>query len=450
MNNRSWQVIVIGAGPSGMMAAIKARAEGARVLLLEKNPAPGKKLLLTGHGRCNLTNRTIPETFRERYFENARFLNSSFHTLSPQDVCDFFSSIGVSTHEEDGGRMFPDAQKSQAVLDALLKKLSSEGVEILCDTEVLSLSRKEGKEGEAFWEVGTGNGTYTAPCVILATGGKAFPQTGSTGTGYQLAKAAGHTVTSLIPSLSPLYLSGFDGKSTEAGEGSKEGESVLSGLTLEQVRLTLLVSEKTVARSEGGLLFTHQGISGPSAMRLSRYLPERKERSLYEDGKVQVQVHFLPELREDEVEEKILSAMTSDPNRAMKNILHSLFRLPERLIGQILFRTQGDLPANQVTKRIRKKIVSGLVATTYTVSHPAPWEIAYVTRGGINIKEVDPKTMQSKVAPGLLFCGEILDIDGDSGGYNLQHAWASGFVAGQTASTLSMMPQKMINAQNKR
>ena len=448
MSERSWQVIVIGAGPSGMMAALKAREGGASVLLLEKNPAPGKKLLLTGHGRCNLTNCTIPDTFRERYFENARFLNSSFHTFSPQDVCDYFSSIGVSTHEEDSGRMFPDAQKSRAVLDALLKKLDSEDVEILCDTEVLALSQKEGKEGETFWEVQTGKGTYYGNCVILATGGKAFPQTGSTGTGYQLARSMGHSVTPLIPSLSPLYLSGFDGKSTEAGNSSEEGDAILSGLTLEQVRLTLLVSEKTVAKTEGGLLFTHQGISGPSAMRLSRYLPEGKEKSLYEDGKVRVQVHFLPELREETVEEKLLGAMTSEPNRAMRNILHSLFPLPERLIGQVLFKAGGDLPANQVTKMVRKKIVSGLCATTYTVSHPAPWEIAYVTRGGVNIKEVDPKTMQSKVAPKILFCGEILDIDGDSGGYNLQHAWASGFVAGQTASTLSMMPQKMINAQN--
>ena len=450
MNDRSFQVIVIGAGPSGMMAALKARSEGARVLLLEKNSAPGKKLLLTGHGRCNLTNRTIPDTFRDRYFENARFLNSSFHTLSPQDVCDYFSSLGVSTHEEDAGRMFPDAQKSQAVLDALIKKIDSEGVALLCDAEVLSLSRKEGKDGESFWEVETSKGAYTAACVILATGGKAFPQTGSTGAGYQLAKSVGHTVTPLIPSLSPLYLSGFDGKSTAAGNGAEEGEAVLSGLTLEQVRLTLQVSEKNVAKTEGGLLFTHQGISGPSAMRLSRYLPEGKEKSLYEDGKVRVQVHFLPNLREDEVEEKLLDAMTSEPNRAMRNILHSLFMLPDRLVGQILFKAGGDLPANQVTKAVRKKIVSGLCATTYTVSHPAPWEIAYVTRGGVNLKEVDPKTMQSKVAPGLLFCGEILDIDGDSGGYNLQHAWASGFVAGQTASTLSMMPQKMISAQNKR
>ena len=420
-NENKYDVIVVGAGPSGMMAALAAKTSGCAVLLLEKNPVPGKKLLLTGHGRCNLTNIRIMDNFRETYHENARFLTSAFHAFSPEDVRAFFQSLGLPSHEEDAGRIFPDTQKAASVCDALVKALEKEGVVLSLSSRVEAVSRDE---KSAVWHVKTSDAEYAASAVILATGGKSFPHTGSEGDGYRLAESAGHTVTPVSPALAPIFLPAMD----------------MAGITLPDVGTALIVEGKKRASSRGDLLFTHQGVSGPAAMSLSRYLPGEREK--YEDGQVLFSIDMLPDMREEEVETALLSAMSENPNRHMKRILCETFHLQEKAAISVLSEgkegtgadAKWDICAREVRKETRKEIVTRLKNSAFRVEKCTPMEIAYVTCGGVSVKEIDPKTMGSKKKDGLFFAGELIDVDGISGGYNLQNAWATGRAAGLAAA----------------
>lgn len=422
-------VIVIGAGPSGMMAALSAREQGAAVLLLEKKERPGKKLLLTGHGRCNITNIRIPDNFREAYHENSRFLTSSLHAFPPEAVREYFLSLGIPTHEEDDGRIFPDAQKAASVCEALEKALSQQGVEVLTGASVKSLEKEEDT-----WIVKTEDEIFESRAVILATGGRSFPLTGSEGDGYTLAKELGHTVTPLAPALAPIFLSAFSAPSVNSGEDDGE-EFTLAGITLLDVGASLWVDGKKVKASRGDLLFTHQGVSGPAAMKLSRELPPSKGK--YPEKSVQLLIDMLPDLRMEEAEQKLLSAMTENPNRYMKRLLCETFHLQEKAAILVLSGKSMDICAHEVTKEMRKTIVRKLKEGAFDVEKCTPSDIAYVTRGGISVKEIDPKTMGSKVREGLFFAGEVMDIDGISGGYNLQFAWESGRAAGLGAAAFA-------------
>ncbi|MBP5492528.1 MAG: NAD(P)/FAD-dependent oxidoreductase [Clostridiales bacterium] len=414
-----YDVIVIGGGPSGMMAAITAKREGASVLLLEKNSQCGKKLSLTGHGRCNITNSLIPENFREKYFENAKFLYSAFSAFAPEDTCRFFLGAGITTHEEENGRIFPDSQKAASVVSALIALLEKEGVDVVCDARVRKIAFSE---SDSLWEAKAENGSWKASHLILATGGKSFPHTGSEGDGYALAKAADLEVTDLTPGLAPIFLKEFSDK--------KDEEDSMAGLTLSYVGTSLWVEGKKIVSTRAELLFTHQGVSGPGAMRLSRKLPSVSD--LYEQGAVVFKIDHLPEMKEDEVAEALLSAMTENPNRHMKRILCETFHFSEKVAERIL--KDEDPAANSVTKKERNRIVSDIKGMAFEVEKQTPMDIAYVTCGGIRLSQIDPKTMQAKKAPGLFVVGELLDIDGDSGGYNLQNAWATGYVAGLSAA----------------
>ncbi|MBR3032525.1 MAG: NAD(P)/FAD-dependent oxidoreductase [Clostridiales bacterium] len=424
---KHFDVIVIGGGPAGMMASITAAENGSSVLLIEKKETIGKKLALTGHGRCNMTNLRIPDNFREAYHENSRFLTSAFYAFPPEAAREFFASIGIPSHEEDEGRIFPDAQKAAAVCAALEKALAAKGVCVKTSSSVTSVR----KENDSRFTVETETDTFRSGAVILATGGRSFPHTGSTGDGYKIAKENGHTVTPPAPALAPIFLSSFSDQSMDRGEDCG-AEFTLAGITLPDVGASLLIDGKKKKSSRGDLLFTHQGVSGPAAMKLSRELPP--ECGKYPSGKVQFVIDMLPDLSNEEVEEKLLTAMTENPNRHMKRILCETFHLQEKAAILVLAGETMDLCANEVKKEIRRKIAHGLKASAFEVEKCTPIDIAYVTRGGINIKEIDPKTMGSKVVEGLFFAGEVMDIDGISGGYNLHAAWASGRSAGAAAS----------------
>lgn len=431
MEKQSYDVIVIGGGPAGMMAAICAASDGASVLLLERNESLGKKLLLTGHGRCNITNTQALERLPEKYFEQGRFLNSEFHRYSPQRVREIFEEWGVPTHEEENGRIFPDSQKSKTVLDALLQTIQASKIEVHCSEAVQALYKE--KEN---WKVVTEEDFHYASSVVLACGGKAFPQTGSIGDGLRLASKVGHTIQPLVPALAPILIR------------EESGVATLSGITIPDVALKLMVEDKKIAQSEGDLLFTHQGFSGPSAMRLSRNLPEPEKTECYRNGHVKVVVNMLPKWQQDELNEHLILAMSASPNRPIRRIVKELSGLPERVVDYVLGEDARELLCHEVTKVARRTILRNLQESVFTIEKPASWETAYVTRGGVSLKEIQPKTMESKCQAGLFFAGEIMDIDGDSGGYNLQHAWASGAIAGHSCSTLSRMPQTMMDAQN--
>ena len=438
MAGLTYDVIVVGGGPAGMMAAVCAAQDGARVLLLEKNDALGKKLLLTGHGRCNITNTQALEQLREKYFEQGKFLNSAFRQWTPQRVQDVFQLWGVPNHEEENGRIFPDSQKSKTVLDALVTELENQGVDIRCHAAVQTIYRDK-----QYWKVVSEEEIFLATAVVLACGGKAFPQTGSTGDGYIWATKMGHTVQPLVPALAPILIR------REKDAQTNEGEVFpMTGVTLSDVALTLMVEDRKVAQSRGDLLFTHQGFSGPAAMRLSRALPEPEKKVLYQTGKVKIVWNLLPNLRQEELQEKLLQAMNAGPNRPIRKIVKEVCALPERVVDFVMGEEARELPCHEVTKGMRQGIVRRLLQFECVVDEPANWENAYVTRGGINLKEIDPKTMASKCQSGIFFAGEVMDVDGDSGGFNLQHAWASGAIAGHSSSTLSKIPQTTIDAQN--
>ena len=429
---KHFDVIVIGAGPSGMMASLQASGQGASVLLLEKKERPGKKLLLTGHGRCNITNIRIPDNFRETYHENGRFLTSSLHAFSPEDVREYFLSLGIPTHEEDDGRIFPDAQKASSVCEALEKALSGNGVVLLTDSPVRSVKKSDG-----IWTVTTEKDSFSSKAVILSTGGKSFPHTGSEGDGYALAKVNGHEVTELAPALAPIFFSAFSDASCASRGEDCGAEFTLAGITLPDVETSLWVGGKKVKSARGDLLFTHQGVSGPAAMPLSRELPSSKGK--YPEGYVRFQIDMLPDIREEEVGKMLLQAMTENPNRYMKRLLCETFHLQEKAAVLVLDGKTMDICAHEVTKEMRKAIVRKLKASAFDVEKCTPMDIAYVTRGGVSIKQIDPKTMGSKVQEGLFFSGEVMDIDGISGGYNLQFAWESGRAAGIAAAEYSQV-----------
>ncbi len=426
---KHFDVIVIGAGPSGMMAALAASGQGASVLLLEKKERPGKKLLLTGHGRCNITNIRIPDNFRETYHENGRFLTSSLHAFSPEDVREYFLSLGIPTHEEDEGRIFPDMQKASSVCEALEKALSENGVVLLTDSPVRTMKKN------GVWIVTTEKDSFFSKAVILSTGGKSFPHTGSEGDGYVLAEANGHTVTALAPALAPIFFSAFSDASRDSCGEACGAEITLAGITLPDVVSSLWIDGKKKKSACGDLLFTHQGVSGPSAMLLSRELPASKGK--YPQGYVQFQIDLLPDIREEEAEKMLLVSMNENPNRYMKRILCETFRLQEKVSGLVLDGKTMDICAHEVTKEKRKMIIRKLKASAFDVEKCTPLDMAYVTRGGVSVKEIDPKTMGSKRKEGLFFAGEVMDIDGISGGYNLQFAWESGRAAGLAAAEYS-------------
>ncbi|MBR5975419.1 MAG: aminoacetone oxidase family FAD-binding enzyme [Clostridiales bacterium] len=435
-----WDVLVVGGGAAGLMAACTARKEKAEVLIMEKNRQPGQKLLLTGHGRCNLTNIRIPDNYREAYHENARFLTSALHAFSPEDVREYFRSLGVPTHEEDAGRIFPDTENAETVLNALVKEYQSMDGKI---EEAMPADEIRYNVENGLWEVlpvGTdrdGNKrSFPAKSVILACGGKSYfmhaADEGMAADAYRIAESLGHEVVPCQPALAPILLSAFS-KDPARHVNEEDPLDAMTGVTIPDIGTSLWVDGKKLASAEGDLLFTHQGLSGPAAMELSRYLPA--EKGLYPKEHVQFCIDFLPDRNREEIDKALLKAIKERPNMSIRKTLTIVFL--HILKSASLVWPKEDKPGHSVTKAERGYIVERLKKFPLDVEKCTPLHQAYVTRGGVSVKEIDPKTMESKIRPGLFFAGEIMDVDGISGGYNLQCAWSTGYVAGRAAALRS-------------
>lgn len=413
-----YDVIVIGGGPSGLMAAIAAGEQGAKVLLLDKGNKLGRKLAISGGGRCNVTNRLPIEEIIKHIPGNGRFLYSAFSVFNNEDIIAFFEKLGIHLKEEDHGRMFPTTNKAQSVVDALLTQLDSLEVHIKVDTPVAKLEYRDGRVAGVHLK----NGEYLeASCVVVAVGGKSVPQTGSTGDGYAWAKAAGHTITDLFPTEVPVT----------SNEDFIKNKS-LQGLALRDVAVSVLNPKgKTVITHQMDMLFTHFGISGPAVLRCSQFVVKTMKKFKVDD--VVISIDALPTMNEEQIFQQILKLVKEEPKKALKNILKGF--LPERYLLFLLERNEIDPQvtfANLPHDRIRA-FAKDCKQFQFTVNGTLPIEKAFVTGGGVSIKEIHPKEMESKLMKGLFFCGEILDIHGYTGGYNITSALVTGRLAGDNA-----------------
>ena len=408
--------VIIGGGPAGLMAAISSAKNGDKVTIIEKMNSCGKKLLITGKGRCNITNNAQMDKFMENTPTNPKFLYGVFNNFTNKDIIELLKNEGVKTKVERGERVFPVSDRAQDVLEALLHILRKQNVQILTNTTAKRIITDDEKNVLGV-ELDDGKEIKTDK-IILATGGKSYPVTGSTGDGYKLAKDLGHTITKIEPSLVPL---------TSHDEVCKE----LQGLSLRNVAIQLQICDKVVYKDFGEMLFTHFGVSGPIVLSASSYLVKTKniEQILKED-KVELEIDLKPALSEEKLDARILRDFEEQKNKQFKNSLDKL--LPQKLIPVIIEKTNinGSKKINEITKQERQKLVKELKHFKISINGTRPIEEAIVTSGGINIKEINPKTMESKLISGLYFAGEVIDVDCLTGGYNLQVAWSTGYTAG--------------------
>lgn len=404
------KIVVVGAGPAGMMAAIKAAENGASVVLLEKMKRAGKKMLITGKGRCNITNvAEIPELIKN-IPGNGKFLNSCIRAFDNEDVQYFFNGIEVPTKVERGGRVFPVSDKAADVVDAMVLQLHELGVKLYTDVKVSEILVQDNKAVGVKTDDGQ---KFEAEAVILATGGSSYPGTGSTGDGYKMADKIGHKVVTPLPALVPLEL-------------EEEWVKDLQGLSLKNVRVTLFADEKKIMDMFGEMLFTHFGVSGPIILSLSR-----KTAQLLEDGSfVELMIDLKPALSFEQLDARVLRDFEKYQRKEMKNALKDL--LPGRLIPPVLDGAyiEPDRMVNSITKEERHRLVNVLKGLLVTVTKTRPIAEAIVTAGGVDVKEINPKTMESKLIKRLYFAGEVVDVDGYTGGYNLQAAFSMGAAAG--------------------
>ncbi len=416
-------VIVIGGGPSGLMAACAAGAEGKSVLLIEKGSKLGKKLAISGGGRCNVTNRLPQEEIVKHIPGNGRFLYSPFSVFNNEDIIAFFESLGVPLKEEDHGRMFPVSNKAMDVVNALIDEMKRWHVDVRLHTKVAKLLMNDDKILGIRLEDGT---EILSKSVIVAVGGKAVPQTGSTGDGYPWAEKAGHTVTELFPTEVPVL-------SSEPFIRSKE----LQGLALRDVAVSVHNAKgKTLVTHQMDMLFTHFGVSGPAILRCSQFVVKERKKN---GGKpVELRIDSIPAMNGEEAFQHIHRMLKEDGKKAVKNALKGL--VPERWLLFLLKRAGIEEDARGETLSAEKvRAFSTLVKSfSMLVDGTQPLEKAYVTGGGVSIKEIEPKTMASKKKVGLYFCGEVLDIHGYTGGYNITAALVTGRVAGMSAARLDV------------
>ena len=413
------KVIVIGGGPAGMMAAITAAEFGNKVILLEKMERLGRKLLITGKGRCNITSSLPIDEFIQNTPGNGQFLYSCFKNYTNQDIIQFLKSQGLEVKEERGNRIFPVTDKSLDVLDCFKRRLKELNVEIIYNTKVTDVIQK--KEQEKLQVKTEENKLFEADKVVLATGGKSYPLTGSTGDGYKIAEKLGHTVTKIRPSLVPLEC--YDKKVCKD----------LQGLSLRNINIELknIENNKIIYEDFGEMLFTHFGVSGPTILSGSAHLVRYKNiDELLRNKKIILKIDFKPALSEEKLDERILRDFSEFKNKQFKNSLEKL--LPQKLISVIIEKSKinPDKKVNEITKQERKNLVKLLKDFEIVISDFRPIDEAIITSGGINIKEINPKTMESKLVSGLYFAGEIIDVDAYTGGFNLQIAYSTGYAAG--------------------
>ena len=403
-------ILVIGAGPAGMMAAIKAAENGADVTILEKMKRPGKKMLITGKGRCNITNAaTVPEIIKNIH-GNGKFLNSSMRAYDNEDVIYFFESQGVPTKVERGQRVFPVSDKAQDVVDAMVHKLHELGVKIVTESPVAEILAQDDKIKAVKLQSGA---SLKADAVILCTGGASYPGTGSTGDGYKMAAKLGHTLVDIRPSLVPL-------------ETEEDWVKSVQGLSLRNVKATLLVDGEKKTDMFGEMMFTHFGVTGPIILSLSRAATE----ALQADSFVELELNLKPALAEDVLDARLQRDFAKYQRKQLVNAMVDL--LPHKLIEPVLDAAflAPDKPVHQVTAEERHRLGQTLQHLPLTITQARPIAEAIVTAGGISVKEINPKTMESKLVKGLYFAGEVVDVDAYTGGYNLQAAFSMGAAAG--------------------
>ena len=409
------RVIVVGGGPSGMMAAATAAENGAKVTLLEKKEQVGKKLKITGKGRCNITSALKGEHFISGYAGNGRFLYSALKQFSNQDLIDFFDKRGLATVTERGQRVFPASGQAEEVVQVLYRNMQNNGVEVICNRRVQGLeiagSQIEGVKAE--------QGVFPCDAAIITTGGMSYPGTGSTGDGYDWARAAGHRIIPPRPGLVPLM-------------AKEEWVKELQGLSLKNVEASAYRLDGSRINQEfGEMLFTHFGVSGPIILSMSRDIGEvlynRRE-------KVRLCIDLKPALTEEKLDERLQRDLDIYSRHQFKNSLDRL--LPKKLIPVIvaLSTIDGNKESNQVTRAERRKLLQLLKSLEITITATRPINEAIVTAGGVDVKGINPKTMESKLVKGLYFAGEILDVDGYTGGFNLQAAFSTGYLAGKLAA----------------
>lgn len=418
------KVAVIGGGPAGMMAAISASKKGNEVYLIEKNGRLGKKLLITGKGRCNITSSLDIKDFIQNIPGNGKFLYSAFDNYTNNDIINFLKEHGVGVKEERGNRIFPVSDKSMDVLNAFENELKKKNVKIKLNTRVVGIDTENGRVESLTYENENGQlKKLTADKIILATGGKTYSSTGSTGDGYEIAQKLGHTVTKIRPSLVPLTATG---KSLNICKD-------LQGLSLKNVGIKLIDStkNKVIYEDFGEMLFTHFGVSGPTILSASAHLLRYKNiDELLKNNKINLVIDFKPALQIEKLDARIQRDFAEEKNKEYKNSLNNL--LPQKLINTIVELSQinPNKQVNEVTREERINLAKLLKNFTITISGFRPIEEGIVTSGGISIKEINPKTMESKIVEGLYFAGEIIDVDAYTGGFNLQIAYSTGYTAG--------------------
>lgn len=406
--SETWDVAVVGAGAAGLMAAISARREGAKVLLLDGREKIGAKILMSGGTRCNVTNQTITEKDYES--TEKKIVRSILAAFGSKQTLDFFENLGVEFVLEPNGKYFPTTHSGKTILDALVKETGNLGVVLETEQKITAISKQDG----TFKLSSDFPADFFAKTVILTTGGLSFPTTGSDGTGYKIAQAFGHSLIPTSASLTPLKTEDFIWRN-------------LSGLSL-PVKLTVKVSGKEIYSFTGDFLFTHFGFSGPSVLNISRHWIRNPAKD------TKVEANFLPDWNEDECRNFLIEAAEKTPTRPLRNILSE--GLPGRLAEALMekFGIPADIVINQVSKKQRTDLINGLFHSVLPVSGDMGYAKAEVTAGGVDLKEIDRLTLESKKQKNLYLAGEILDVDGRIGGFNFQWAWASGFLAGKAAA----------------
>jgi len=410
------QVIVVGGGAAGLMAAGQAAELGAKVLLLEKMNRPGRKLRITGKGRCNLTNVAPLPEFIAHFGSNGRFLRQAFSWFFCTELMAFFKALGVHTVTERGGRVFPASDQAQDVVDALMRWVGVRGVTLRTRSPVERLLVEGGRVVGVQVSRSPGQ-VYPADAVIVATGGASYPGTGSTGDGYQLAESVGHAVVPIRPALVPLETAG-------------DVAPRLQGLSLRNVTLRLWVNGKKRAETFGEMLFTHFGLSGPIVLSLSRQVVD----ALHLGQSAILSVDLKPALDEHKLDARLLRDLDAHGKQQFRTLLKGL--LPRKLIPVCIDLTgiSPDKAGHQITAQERKRLRTWLKDFRLEVTGYRPFSEAIITAGGVDTREVDPRTMASRLVEGLYFAGEVLDVDADTGGYNLQAAFSTGWVAGRSAA----------------
>jgi hypothetical protein len=397
-------LIVIGAGPAGLFCAINASGKDRKILVLEKKKSPGSKLLISGSGRCNLTHDGDMQSFLDHYGDNGRFLRPALLGFTNRDLVAFFEERGLAMITLEGGKVFPETQRSRDVLAVLLAEGEARGVQIVCGKSVTSIE----KSGEGFL-VACWDETYRSRTLVIATGGRSYPATGSTGDGYGFAEALGHAIAEIGPALAPVRIRDYP-------------FADLAGISLPGARVSIFRGKK-VREHEGDVLFTHEGLSGPGILDLSRSIRA---------GDV-LRVSFVVDETREDLERWLLDRSRGDGARNLRSILAEM-DIPARLASRVLeiLEIPQDLKCASMTREMRIGLADRLSGFPLVVEGLGGYGCAMATRGGVDLKEVDSKTMESRLARGLYFSGEILDVDGDTGGYNLQAAFSTGFLAARS------------------